>query len=171
MMALYRQELQDDGEIKKRHLKKLGRKFKIINIIQEEKSMSEYSKKCKGAAISIIILGTLAVIMLAVDKATIIDYYEKEFDAKIFFTWLTLGAVFIDFFSVILYAMSELLENIAKLLYAKTASDAKVGLNTASAAYQNEKIINNGGWKCDRCGRVNASYISTCVCGGARPSK
>ncbi len=133
--------------------------------------MSSLSKICKSSAISIIICGTIAVFMLAVNKATIVGYYENEFDVMVFFIWLMIGALFVDFFSIILFAMSELLENIAKLLYAGTAPDAKVGLNTASAAYQNEKIIKNGGWKCDRCGRVNASYISTCVCGGARPGR
>lgn len=133
--------------------------------------MSDYSKKCRGAAISIILGGSIAVIMLAVDKAKVVDYYESEFDTKIFFTWLLLGAVFIDFFSVMLFAMAELLENVAKISYAQAASNANSGLNNASKAYQKDAILNNGGWKCDKCGRVNASYISTCVCGEARPSK
>ncbi|MGN0318084.1 MAG: hypothetical protein ACI4E1_09165 [Lachnospira sp.] len=133
--------------------------------------MSDYSKKCKSTAISIIIIGSIAVIILAVDKAKGMDYYESEFDIKVFFTWLILGAVFIDFFSSILFAMAELLENVAKISYAQAASNANSGLNNASIAYQKDSILNNGGWKCDKCGRVNASYISTCVCGEARPSK
>ena len=28
-----------------------------------------------------------------------------------------------------------------------------------------ERIVSEGGWKCNRCGRTNASYITTCVCG------
>lgn len=29
----------------------------------------------------------------------------------------------------------------------------------------------DGSWKCDQCRRVNAKYISTCVCGNSRPNR
>ena len=28
-----------------------------------------------------------------------------------------------------------------------------------------ERIVSEGGWKCNRCGRTNASYTTTCICG------
>ena len=29
----------------------------------------------------------------------------------------------------------------------------------------NERVLEEGGWKCNRCGRINASYVTSCNCG------
>ena len=29
----------------------------------------------------------------------------------------------------------------------------------------NTKVLSTGGWKCHKCKRVNASYVTTCICG------
>lgn len=33
-----------------------------------------------------------------------------------------------------------------------------------------QRLIRNGGWKCGKCGRVNASYVTTCACGKPKVS-
>ena len=33
-----------------------------------------------------------------------------------------------------------------------------------NTSFADTNILQNGGWKCD-CGRINASYVSSCVCG------
>ena len=35
----------------------------------------------------------------------------------------------------------------------------------SSTVSHNEHLLQNGGWRCASCGAVNASYITTCVCG------
>ena len=41
--------------------------------------------------------------------------------------------------------------------------------NSALSAYAKEvserRIMDDGGWKCSRCGRINASYSTSCACG------
>lgn len=41
--------------------------------------------------------------------------------------------------------------------------------NTALSAYAKEvterKMLDDGGWKCAKCGRINPSYSTSCVCG------
>lgn len=41
--------------------------------------------------------------------------------------------------------------------------------NSALSAYAKEiserRILDDGGWKCERCGRINASYSTSCACG------
>lgn len=34
--------------------------------------------------------------------------------------------------------------------------------------YEQEKIIEEGGWKCNNCNRVNPDYITTCSCGTSK---
>lgn len=29
----------------------------------------------------------------------------------------------------------------------------------------NARLINEGGWKCAKCGRTNANYVTSCICG------
>lgn len=134
---------------------------------------SKYSRQCKTEAVSIIVIGSIAAVLLAISKATIIDYYEKSFDAMIFFTWLAIGGVFVEFFSAVLFAMSELLERAAEISYtnAKLNGNKKEEIGNISAGYQNNNSLSDGSWKCDQCRRVNAKYISTCVCGNSRPNR
>ncbi len=41
--------------------------------------------------------------------------------------------------------------------------------NSALSSYAtekgNQKLISEGGWKCHHCMRVNANYVTTCICG------
>ncbi len=37
-----------------------------------------------------------------------------------------------------------------------------------ATAKLNDRIINEDGWQCNRCNRVNAHYVTTCVCGVSR---
>lgn len=33
------------------------------------------------------------------------------------------------------------------------------------SSYENRKLLESGYWKCQHCGRMNASYVGTCGCG------
>lgn len=132
---------------------------------------SKYAKQCKVEAVSIIILGAIGVFLLALDKATVTEYWEKSFDAKIFFTWLIVGTVFVEFFSAVLLALSELLEKAAEISYTTMNANKRVENGNMNAGYQNNQASNDGSWKCSQCKRINAKYVSTCVCGNARPNR
>jgi len=132
---------------------------------------SKYAKQCKTEAISIIVMGIIGVFLLALDKATGTEYWEKSFDAEIFFTWLIVGGIFVEFFSAVLFALSELLEKAAEISYATMNSLKKEENGNANAGYQSNQNANDGSWKCSQCRRINAKYVSTCVCGNPRPNK
>lgn len=36
---------------------------------------------------------------------------------------------------------------------------------------QEKKIISDGGWKCNKCGRVNPNYTGTCACGVSKQAQ
>lgn len=38
-------------------------------------------------------------------------------------------------------------------------------MSQISSEKQEKDILKNGGWKCNYCGRANASYVGTCACG------
>ena len=64
--------------------------------------------------------------------------------------------------SFMMYGFGELIEkttSIEKTLKDRNAADEKKA--------RDEKILDEGGWKC-KCGRVNNMYVSTCACGKNR---
>lgn len=41
-------------------------------------------------------------------------------------------------------------------------------MTQAAAKHSEDQILQNNGWKCNRCGRVNPNYTGTCGCGISR---
>ncbi|MBE6861508.1 MAG: SHOCT domain-containing protein [Ruminococcus sp.] len=49
--------------------------------------------------------------------------------------------------------------------YYSNNSDMDYALSSYATEKSNSRIISEGGWKCHSCNRVNASYVTTCICG------
>ncbi len=61
---------------------------------------------------------------------------------------------------LLMYAFGELTEKVERMhtnLY-QLAADIK-------EENHNRSLLENGGWKCNFCGRINADYVTTCTCG------
>ena len=44
-------------------------------------------------------------------------------------------------------------------------SEADRALSSYAAEKNNQNLMMQGGWRCLECGRTNASYVTTCICG------
>ncbi len=44
-------------------------------------------------------------------------------------------------------------------------SEADRALSSYAIEKHNQQLMIQGGWKCAECGRTNANYVTTCVCG------
>lgn len=52
-----------------------------------------------------------------------------------------------------------------------TASQQSYYSSQGSFYAQDQMLINQGGWKCSNCGKVNAASVTTCICGRRKESK
>lgn len=44
-------------------------------------------------------------------------------------------------------------------------SEQDLALSAYAREKNDERVLEEGGWKCNRCGRINASYVTSCNCG------
>ncbi len=44
-------------------------------------------------------------------------------------------------------------------------SEQDAALSAYAREKNDERVLEEGGWKCNRCGHVNASYVTSCNCG------
>lgn len=78
------------------------------------------------------------------------------------------------FNSFIYFAAAELherLEAMEKKVNVQTPGIKIKDMDMQSYIYNtmtDRKLMDNGGWKCDGCGRINASYVGTCACGRSK---
>ena len=47
-------------------------------------------------------------------------------------------------------------------------SEYSSALSSYAREKNNQQLLSNGGWQCRNCMRVNASYVTTCVCGNPK---
>ena len=103
-----------------------------------------------------LVLGTISSIVSAImfGKTTTI-YFSRDFTER---SWpltigIFLGILFIAILiSTIFFSISSILEKLEDILI-QTQVD------------NDEEHINDGFWKCPKCGKYNAPYVGTCPCG------
>lgn len=54
-------------------------------------------------------------------------------------------------------------DNTRKNYYYENEADR--ALSAYAAEKTNQNLMMQGGWRCPECGRTNASYVTTCICG------
>ena len=86
---------------------------------------------------------------------------------------MILGSLLSWIGSFFTYGFGQLIEDtqaIHSILYS-AKSDQQVSTNTPSKQVtesEKSKILSDGGWVCNSCGRVNHSYVSSCVSCGTK---
>lgn len=116
-------------------------------------------KYCKSLGLVILGIGILEAVFIWINGSFIL-----------FLIALALAA----FNSFIYFAAAELDERLEVL--EKKVNVQTPGINIKDMDMQNyiyntmtdRKLLDTGGWKCDGCRRINASYVGTCACGRSK---
>lgn len=97
-------------------------------------------------------------------------FYDIKSERDWFMTiiYFVAGIVTTGIFSAIFFALAEILEKLESLEY---NSKPMARLNTTG--FENDRkreeyMVNNGGWKCSRCGRINDMTVGSCACGALK---
>lgn len=138
-------------------------------------------KTCGVLATIILILGFAGSIALAVifgvrvEEVTEGTYYKyttlvEHRDPGLTFSIFFGSFVSVLIISIILYALSEILERLEKLENANLKMASNVVNKTADniIEVENKEPIPsapNGFWKCSHCGTINANAVKKCWCG------
>lgn len=71
--------------------------------------------------------------------------------------------------SVALYTLGEIYDRVFSSTFSRGMSaSVENGLTAIANEEEKKRILNNGGWKCPDCGKVNRSYETTCKCGRSK---
>ena len=125
---------------------------------------------CNRLGYILLIGGAIGTFLLAKFNGRVVDittsyavYYKRDMGLTIY--WIVVGVISTVLSSVIFFALAEILETLETLEY--YAAQASTPTRLAS---ENEKqrILNDGGWTCKKCGRVNSNVTGTCACGGSK---
>jgi len=92
-------------------------------------------------------------------------------DGSFFFFLVSLVASFIN--AAVYFAVAELDEKIRRIEEFNVKTAGLQGIHIKDTDMQSyvyntmsdRKLLEKGGWKCQSCGRINASYVGTCACG------
>lgn len=117
------------------------------------------AKYCKALGIIILTIGILESVYIWINGSFIL---------------FLIALVLAVFNSFIYFAVDELHERL-EAVERKVKGPAQ-GINIKDVDMQNyiyntmtdRKLMDNGGWRCDGCGRINASYVGTCACGRSK---
>lgn len=140
--------------------------------------MSDIGRWCKILAKIYGVIGTIGSIVLA-------NIYGKEAEANSYFerveyqrNWMLTIAIFVGVLLVVsmicitLYTIGAIYDAVNSSAFQKGGVDRyeKLEEGTSVIAEQDEvnRIIENGGWRCSDCGKINQSYITTCMCGKSK---
>lgn len=126
--------------------------------------MSKLSKLCKGIGWTIVVLCIIATLAIAVQVTKISD------NLGAFFIALFIGAIITLLLPLMLFVVGEILARLANIEYNLYAIANRTYANSAKDEAR-EKLLDNGGWRCNQCGKINQGYIGTCVCGNAKHSR
>lgn len=132
--------------------------------------------QCKIIAIVELILGVIGSFILA--KGTGINVYAGERNwATTIFTFL-IGVVVSYVFFVVLYSISEIIDNQEYIMKQLEKHQEKPNISSANASHSNSSAslfcgtesgtTDEEGWLCTKCGRLNPNSYSICSCGKHR---
>lgn len=80
--------------------------------------------------------------------------------------------VSVSMICIALYTIGAIYDAVNSSAFQKggVARYEKLEEGTSVIAEQDEenRIIENGGWRCSDCGKINQSYITTCMCGKSK---
>ena len=121
--------------------------------------------KIKGIAkIAFILCLVIAVIALIAEFADMRRYLFGSLAAIIIVELILLVAGYIS--AIMIFGFGRLVEDVHSMREDQAEEIASVRQNIDNDKNE-KKLMDNGGWKC-RCGKVNASYISSCSCGASK---
>lgn len=127
---------------------------------------------CKKIAIVVLVLGVIGSFALAAQLGKGYEYgfydIQEERDWFMTIVYFISGVVSTGIFSVIFFALAEILEKLESLEY-----NSKPAARLNTTGFENdmkreEYMVNNGGWKCSRCGRINDMTVGSCACGALK---
>ncbi|MGN0480359.1 MAG: hypothetical protein ACI4EV_02175 [Lachnospiraceae bacterium] len=130
--------------------------------------MSNLSKICKGIGWTIIILGVIYSLSIAIQGAKP-QYSSEKFHFWAFLLTFAIGSLVSAASSIIFFVISEILSRLATIDYNLYAIANSRHMSSANEAARNESLLDKGGWRCDRCGKINPGYTGTCACGNVKP--
>lgn len=107
--------------------------------------------KCKVIGTIYLVLGIIVSIWMAWSYLSIL-----VFIAGLFATSVQV---------VTLYTLDEILENVSSHQYFVSGKTEYDGVSSYDNGRSSMSNTPNGDWKCPECGKTNASYVGTCVCG------
>lgn len=140
--------------------------------------MSDIGGCCKILAKIYGVIGAIGSIVLAniYGKESEVNYYFERVEYQQ--NWELTIAIFVGVLLVVsmiciaLYTIGAIYDAVNSSAFQKggVARYEKLGEGTSVIAEQDEvnKIIENDGWRCSDCGKINQSYITTCMCGKSK---
>lgn len=127
---------------------------------------------CKDIGYVVLVLGAIGSVFLAKESGVDIEY-SYSFDITYERNWLStivyflIGLASTGIFATIFFALSTILEKLETLEYRIPATDTN-SLTGMSDSLREQRMVDNGGWKCNQCGRINDNTTGSCACGASK---
>ena len=118
--------------------------------------------KIKGIAIIAYILCIVIAVILLIAELTGGGTGSLTTTIILELTLLVAGYIV----SLMIYGFGQMVENVHFLYEDQADQNARVR-QKKDHDDNDKKLLENGGWQC-RCGKVNASYITSCSCGASK---
>lgn len=128
---------------------------------------------CRALGTAILIMGFIGSIGLAWSNGIVVHNYvyriEEERSAFFTFIWFAAGMIVTAAFSIVLFALGEVLEVQESIAYRVSLMENASSSEKESANARDKELLKgDGSWKCVNCGRVNPGHTGTCGCGQSR---
>ena len=121
---------------------------------------------CEKLAYIYFVIGVIGSFVLAYILGRKVDFVFSSgrisYDRDWIMTFAVFGGCFLSVLivSAILLALTYTIETLENIEYKVGTLEDNTNLNTSE-----QRKPSGNEWKCLSCGRINASYVTTCVCG------